>query len=104
MKRYLNALGNLILTNYLEFRWYVEGELRLTTTIATFDKQKKIKADPEGIIQVDQLLRQFLLTKVVQMTTPKALAKRMAALGQLIQDAINIALKDSDRGGLYGSN
>ena len=28
MKRYLPALENLILTNYLEFRWYVNGEIR----------------------------------------------------------------------------
>jgi hypothetical protein len=26
MKRYLPALPNLILTDYLEFRWYVSGE------------------------------------------------------------------------------
>ena len=100
MKRYFHALGNLILTDYLEFRWYVEGELRLSASIATLDKQKKIKADPDGILQVDQLLRQFLLTKVVQVTTPKALAKRMAALAQLIRDAISTALNDSDRGGM----
>ena len=100
MKRYFNALGNLILTDHLEFRWYVDGELRLAASIATFDKQKKIKPDADGIVQVDQLLRQFLLTKVVQVTTPKALAKRMAALAQLIRDAINTALNDSDRGGM----
>jgi predicted helicase len=100
MQRYFNALGNLILTDHLEFRWYVGGELRLSASIATFDKQKKIKPEPEGIAQVDQLLRQFLLTKVVQVTTPRALAKRMAALAQLIRDAINTALNDSDRGGM----
>jgi len=100
MKRYFNGLGNLILTDHLEFRWYVDGELRLSAAVATFDKQKKIKADADGIAEVDQLLRQFLLTKVVQVTTPKALAKRMAALAQLIRDAINTALNDSDRGGM----
>jgi hypothetical protein len=26
LKRYLKALNNLILTDYLEFRWYVNGE------------------------------------------------------------------------------
>ena len=100
MQRYFNALGNLILTDHLEFRWYVGGELRLSAAIGTFDKQKKIKPDPDGIAQADQLLRQFLSTKVVQVTTPKALAKRMAALAQLIRDAINTALNDSDRGGM----
>ena len=30
LKRYREGLANLILTDYLEFRWYVSGELRLT--------------------------------------------------------------------------
>ncbi len=100
MQRYFNALGNLILTNHLEFRWYVDGELQEVASIATLNRQKKIKPDADGIAQVDQLLRQFILTKVVQVTTPKALAKRMAALAQLIRDAINTALSDSDHGGM----
>jgi len=28
LKRYRQALANLILTDYLEFRWYVDGDLR----------------------------------------------------------------------------
>lgn len=68
MGPYLNALGNLILTDYLEFRWYVEGELRLTAFLGRIDKKKKFKVDPEGIKQVEQLLQQFLLTKVPQVT------------------------------------
>ena len=28
LKRYLHALDNLVFTNYLEFRWYVQGEKR----------------------------------------------------------------------------
>jgi hypothetical protein len=78
----------------------VDGELRLAASIATFDKQKKIKTYADGIVQVDQLLSQFLLTKVVKVTTPKALAKRMEALAQLIRDAINTALNDSAPGGM----
>ena len=30
LKRYRDSLANLILTDYLEFRWYVSGELRLS--------------------------------------------------------------------------
>ena len=36
----------------------------------------------------------------MQVTTPRALAKRMAALAHLIRDTINTALNDSDRGGM----
>jgi predicted helicase len=100
MARYFNALGNLILTDYIEFRWYVQGELRLTASLGTIDKKKKFKVDAEGIQQVEHLWRQFLLTKVAQFTTPKDLAKRMAGLAQLIRDAIKTALNDVDRGGM----
>ena len=100
MGRYFQALGNLILTDYLEFRWYIQGELKLSASLGTIDKNKKIKVDKEGIQEVDQLLRQFLLAKVPQVTTPKDLAKRMASLGQLMRDAIKSALQDVDNGGM----
>src|SRR5947199_3552531 len=34
MKRYLGSLANLILTDYIEFRWYVTGEHRMTARLA----------------------------------------------------------------------
>ncbi|QYX34232.1 N-6 DNA methylase [Sphaerospermopsis torques-reginae ITEP-024] len=100
MLRYFDALGNLILTDYLEFRWYVQGELKLSACLGSIYKRKTIKIDDHGINEVDQLFRQFLLTKVPQITTPKDLAKRMAVLAQLIRDAIKTALNDDDQGGM----
>jgi len=103
MERYFNALGNLIFTDYIEFRWYVQGELRLTASLGTLDKRKKFQIDAQGVQQVNQLLQQFLLTKVPQVATPKVLAKKMAGLAQLIRDAIKTALNDVDRGGMLRS-
>ncbi|MFM6278175.1 MAG: DNA methyltransferase, partial [Dolichospermum sp.] len=100
MGRYFQALGNLILTDYLEFRWYIQGELKLTASLGTIDKNKKIKVDKQGIQEVDQLFQQFLLAKVPQITTPKELAKPMASLGQLMRNAIKTALNDVDKGGM----
>jgi predicted nuclease of restriction endonuclease-like RecB superfamily len=34
LQRYRESLDNLILTNYLEFRWYVEGKQRLKVILA----------------------------------------------------------------------
>ncbi|GAB4279658.1 MAG: DNA methyltransferase [Oscillatoriaceae cyanobacterium] len=100
MQPYLKGLGNLILTDYLEFRWYVQGELRLTASLATIDKKKNLKADADGITEVEQLLQQFSLAQTTQARTPKDLAKRMAGLAQLIRDAILTALTNSDQGGM----
>lgn len=100
IKRYLQALGNLIITDHLEFRWYVSGELRLSAAVASLNQKKQIEPDSQGILQVEQLFCQFFLSKVIQITTPRELAKQMAALAQLIRDAIGQALKDQDCGGM----
>ncbi|MBD2620780.1 N-6 DNA methylase [Microcystis flos-aquae FACHB-1344] len=100
IKRYLQALGNLIITDHLEFRWYVSGELRLSAAVASLNQKKQIEPDSQGILQVEQLFCQFFLSKVIQITTPRELAKKMAALAQLIRDAIGQALKDQDCGGM----
>lgn len=80
IKRYLQALGNLIITDHLEFRWYVSGELRLSAAVASLNQKKQIKPDSQGILQVEQMFCQFFLSKVIQITTPRELAKKMAAL------------------------
>ena len=38
LKRYCESLSNLILTDYLEFRWYVDGERQLATLDAKENK------------------------------------------------------------------
>jgi hypothetical protein len=45
LKRYRESLHNLILTDYLEFRWYVNGEHRLTARIATEGQGKRLTPD-----------------------------------------------------------
>src|SRR5512136_2424855 len=45
MERYLKGFANLILTDYLEFRWYVGGELRLAARLAKFGSNKKLKLE-----------------------------------------------------------
>ena len=56
LKRYRESLSNLILTDYLEFRWYVNGERRLTARLGTPVKDGKLKADKEGMQNVAELL------------------------------------------------
>ena len=101
MQRYLGALGNLIFTDYLEFRWYVGGEFRSSASLGVFDKKGQFKADKEGQAQVEILLKGFLETQAPQARTPKELAQRMASLAQLIRDAIAIKLKDAETGALF---
>lgn len=96
MQRYRESLNNLILTDYLEFRWYVRNELRQTARLASVGANGKLRVEPEGEAQVSQLLSAFLHTQVETVGSARELAERMAAISQLIRDTIERALKDED--------
>jgi len=49
LNRYLDSLTNLILTDYLEFRWCVDGECRFKARLGSATKDGKIKRDKDGI-------------------------------------------------------
>lgn len=88
LKRYRASLHNLILTDYLEFRWYVNGTHRLTARIGSIGKAHKIVIDSNGIAQAAQLFKEFYKTEVPVVGTPKDLAQRMAALTKIVRDLI----------------
>jgi predicted helicase len=100
LKRYRESLNNLILTNYLEFRWYVKGELRkdLTVKIAEVDKNGNITPNENAEQELITFFTNFFNTQVDTVTTPKDLAARMAAIARLIRRTIEKALaNDSPR-------
>jgi len=88
LKRYRNALPNLILTDYLEFRWYVDGEQRRTERLARIGKDGKIVPDKEGGEGVAVLLGDFLAHKSEPISKPRELARRMARLAHMIRDVV----------------
>ncbi len=87
IKRYL-PLGNLILTDFLEFRWYVEGKHRQTARLGSVVKGVKIVVDREGLNKVGQLLISFLDHEPPPINKPKELAVRLARLTHNIRDVI----------------
>ncbi|MGH9944885.1 MAG: N-6 DNA methylase, partial [Pyrinomonadaceae bacterium] len=99
LKRYRASLGNLVLTDYLEFRWYVGGERRLTARLASADAKDKLKVEEDGAEQVTQLLRAFLAAEVTTVASPKELAVRMAGIARLIDDLIRRALAEESADG-----
>lgn len=99
LHRYLESLGNLILTDYLEFRWYVRGEHRLTACLASVGAKGKLRPDKDGAAHVSELLNAFLNAQVPTVGSPKELAVRMAALARLTRDTIRRAFDDEDGGG-----
>ncbi|HEX42935.1 MAG TPA: DNA methyltransferase [Phycisphaerales bacterium] len=87
-KRYLPSLSNFILTDYIEFRWYLCGEMQLTARLAHEETGGRFKATAESGKQVEDLLTAFLSQAPQRITTAKDLAERMAALARLLRDVI----------------
>jgi hypothetical protein len=91
--RYRRALGNLVLTDYLEFRWYVQGEgeqadKKMSARLATTQPGGKLAFDPEGAARVGALLTSFLEHQAVAIRQPEELAQRMARLTHMIRNVI----------------
>jgi predicted helicase len=91
LKRYL-ALPNLILTDYLEFRWFAEGKLMRKSRLGVL-KDNKVKPDAAGIQDTASLLDGFLGYKGESAETPKELAKHMARLAHFIRQEIENELE-----------
>ncbi len=86
--RYRESLANLILTDYLEFRWYVGGEPRMTCRLARSQANSKLRVEADGIQQLTDMLQGFFATHIPVVSSPKELAVRMAALARLIRSII----------------
>ncbi len=84
--RYLDGLPNWVSTDYLEFRWYVSGEHRMTVRLAELDGKKKLQPLPDGEQDLANLLKAFLTQKSKTIGTAKDLAERMAGTTRLIRD------------------
>jgi predicted helicase len=101
LKRYRESLNNLILTDYLEFRWYVEGEERSRARVGSVTRDGKVRASKEGIESVSQLLESFFGQEIPMLGRPKELAQRMANLARMIRELIEEAYKREDKEGRF---
>ena len=97
--RYLDSLTNLILTDYLEFRWYVDGKCRLKARLGTPARDGKIMRDTTGTEAVAELLGGFLSHRAEGVGTPRELAQRMARQAHLIRNLIINAFEKEPEGG-----
>jgi len=86
--RYRDGLSNWILTDYLQFHWFVNREKRLTVRVADLDAKGKIKPLPDGEEKLAQLLTAFFEQEALTVGTAKELAGRMAGMTCIIRDLI----------------
>jgi predicted helicase len=90
LQRYVPALNNLILTDYLNFRWFVEGQERedMRVTLAKIDKNGKLIANEQDFSLFEQLINEFINTLVISINNPDDLAQRMAKIAAVIKDSV----------------
>ncbi len=86
--RYRDGLPNWLLTDYLEFRWFIGGEKRLTVRVAELDAKRKIKELPEGEQRLGELLTAFYGQPALTIASAKELAQRMAGMTRIIRGLI----------------
>jgi len=89
LKRYLEAFPNLILTNYIEFRWYVNGKRRQKEILADLNRDKLQVKNTDNIAAI---LDNFLNYTGEIISSPEDLARQMARLTKAIRLAIETAL------------
>ncbi|MEY3219072.1 MAG: hypothetical protein RIT27_429 [Pseudomonadota bacterium] len=102
IQRYLPALNNLILTDYLEFRWFIEKnkQLEMTVVLGTWDsKNKKLSINKDQFNRFENLIKSFVESKILTLRTPEELAAKMAHIANEIKRSIELAYQNEDNRG-----
>ena len=87
-KRYRESLPNLLLTDYTEFRWYVDGQRRSVARLSEFDGNGRLSPRKAGIAETDALILDFLNHDPAPIASPEELARRMARLTHLVREIV----------------
>ncbi len=102
IRRYLESLPNLILTDYLEFRWYAQGSPRLAARLAKPQPGGKLRMEADGVKRLQELLQGFFGSEIPVVSSPRELAQRMAAVAMLIRSIIAATFtSEGEKGSLH---
>jgi len=93
--RYRSALENLIITDYLEFRFYKGGEHTTTVRIAEV-VNGKIRSLPAEFDKFTALIKDFAAWQGQTISSPKKLAEMMAGKARLLADVIEKAVSSDE--------
>ena len=94
--RYRAALENLIITDYLDFHFYVNGEFKTSIKIADI-QGKQIVPIPENFESFQALINDFCLYIGQTIKSSKKLAEMMAAKAKVLADVIEKAINSDEQ-------
>lgn len=103
LDRYVSALENLILTDYLEFRFFRNGERIAVIRIADC-WNGKIKIREDSVQLFADAMESFFEYQGVTIKNPRVLARKMAHKARQLSSAVLATLESDEEGnsGLYG--
>ncbi len=93
LTRYRDGLPNLILTDYLEFRLFHEGDFITSCSLARLGIDGRLKRERNADHAFEELLDHFVNATMPTVGTPRDLARRMAAAARIIRDVIGRAFE-----------
>ncbi len=93
--RYRMGLSNLIITDYLTFEFYRDGEKYKTITIAG-NIEGQIISQPEHFAEFESLIKNFVQTVSQTINNPQRLAEMLAGKARLMADIIEKSLNADD--------
>lgn len=93
LRRYRKFLPNLLLTDYINFRWYVNGEKWGDARLAVADSHGQITVNSSGQQATLELISNFLDQTPAPLRTAKDLAQRLARLTHMMRDIVIHACK-----------
>jgi predicted helicase len=89
LKRYRSTFPNVILTNFLEFRLYRDGELTQRVTIGEPHLLKKIGTAPlKNKEELEALLEKFFSFSIPKVYSAKQLAEELAKRTRFLRDEV----------------
>ena len=95
IKRYQEALPNLLVTNYLDFVWLVGPEKRMTISLGAL-RGKAIDLHPDADARWSELIRSFCDEVTPTLGTPQQLAASLAGQTRLLRDLVAELLGTGD--------
>lgn len=104
LKRYAEALPNLIFTDYLDFIWLEHGEPKLRVRLGHVTPRGIVVAD-NADAEWNKLAQAFYNAVAPTVATPKQLAKLLAAQTRLLRDSTFETLRhEGEAGALAGQH
>ncbi len=95
IKRYQEALPNLLVTNYLDFVWLVGPDRRMEISLGSL-RGKTIVPHADAHVRWGELLRSFCNEITPTLSTPHQLAASLAGQTRLLRDLVAELLEAGD--------